>query len=155
MLSVTHATAGAYIATLFPNPLIYIPAGVALHYLGDSVPHWDAGVLPHHRSRTALIIAGSIDLLLAGLLVFFLFQKTIPHSWAGINYHAWFGAGAGILPDVIEIPHSIFGLQPKFLQPFFKIHNRVHRKTTNFIWGIIPQILIIGSIIWLTNRFGY
>lgn len=156
MLSITHAMTGAYIATLYPEPLFYIPAAMAMHYLEDSVPHWDMAVASKKKSGESvmgkMIILGAVDLLLAAGLIFVVFQGAHwPTSWAEVNWPAWIGAGAGILIDVIEIPNSFFKKQPMLLKPFFKIHRAVHRKIFNFWWGLLPQVLIVGSIIWLVK----
>ena len=158
MLSITHAMTGAYIASLCPEPLFYMPVAIFMHYLEDSVPHWDAAMLCRkkdgEKSTSGLIFWGMTDLLVAGGLVFVVFQGlSWPTSWTEINWPAWLGAGAGILPDIIEVPNSFFKKKPAILKPFFKIHKAVHQKIYNFWWGFLLQALIVGSIIWLTKFY--
>jgi len=38
MLSLAHATTGAFVASKFTHPLIYIPLAIGLHYVQDWIP---------------------------------------------------------------------------------------------------------------------
>ncbi|MBP7768684.1 hypothetical protein KA082_02515, partial [Candidatus Woesebacteria bacterium] len=71
MLSIPHALTGAFIASKFSNPLIYIPAAIAAHYLQDWIPHWDVGtgLSKGTRKRSTAIMLELVDLAITGALI--------------------------------------------------------------------------------------
>ena len=154
MLSIIHGVTGAYLGTVCPQPLVYVPAAVALHFLEDAVPHWDVGTGMHSGKRQKLtaFLLELIDLGLMVGVVFWLFQKTIPSSWAEVNWPAWIGALAGISVDLVEFPNSFFGWQPALLRPMMKLHDRLHNSAGSVFWGLLPQVLVLGAVIYLSLR---
>lgn len=141
MLSIPHATAGAFIAAHIPHPEIYIPAAIALHYVCDWIPHWDVGtgLSSGKRSIATAIKLEFIDLALTGALIYFLWQADSPV----FLYHVWLGAFAGLLPDFLEAPRNFWNWEPFFLKPINKFHAMFHHSTPNMLVGLTPQVVLI------------
>ncbi|MDR0463414.1 MAG: hypothetical protein LBG64_04310 [Pseudomonadales bacterium] len=147
MMSITHAVSGAYIASVLPNPLLYVPLALACHYAQDFIPHWDfgTGIKKGVRSIKATFMFALIDLIIAALLIMIFWQQT-PFDF---NIHIWMGAFAGIFPDLMEAPTTFLGMKMKFLRPLAHLHDVVHHSTTSIAWGILPQLLIIVTVGYL------
>ena len=157
MLSAVHGTTGAFIASLCPGqPWLYLPSAVALHYLEDAIPHWDLGTGMRRASRHRVLITAGLevfDLLAMFLIIFFLFQKSWPTTWAEINWPVWIGALGGILPDLLESPSSFFHVKLKPLAPFMKLHAKAHSSLALPLYGLLPQLLILISIAYLALTY--
>ena len=162
MLSVAHGLTGAYFASLVPDqPLIYIPAAIAFHFLEDAVPHWDFGTGMRSGKKSKLLAYSLeiFDLILMAALIFLLWQHSLAdpfysppwtaYFWQQIDWPIWLGALAGIVVDLLEFPHSALGLNLPFLKPLHDFHHRIHQSTTNIFFGLLPQVLVIISIIYL------
>ena len=153
MLSISHAATGAFVASKFPNPFIYVPVAVALHFLEDYVPNWDVGegMCEGRRSRRAVILMGIADLVIAAVLVWWLWMSRYslidiltfkqPMAW-----HIVAGAIAGILPDLIDAPRNFLGIEIKLFKPMTRFHQRFHHSIPNKFWGLLPQIIIVIAI---------
>ena len=144
MLSISHAATGAFIATKVSNPLIAFPLVLASHYAEDYILHWDVGtgLTNGTRKRATAFLLELIDLVLAGALVFLLFQQ----SAAAVNMNAWFGAFVGLLPDFIEAPRNFFHWNPWFLKPLNRFHHALHHSTPNMALGLLPQIILLALL---------
>ncbi|MFC1790017.1 hypothetical protein ACFLZP_00870 [Patescibacteria group bacterium] len=118
------------------GPIVFLS-----HFLLDTIPHWDLGVNFKKINRWKIFWAALADGILSLLLVYFLFQHQKP-----FNFLAWFGLSFALLPDFLEAPHLFFDLS---LFPRLEyVHSKIfHHKTKKPIWGILPQILIIGFIL--------
>lgn len=145
MLSTTHSLSSAWIVTKISNPFFSLPTVVAVHYLSDAIPHFDtgSGLSSGEKTKKAAFFQTLIDLAVAGILVFILFQKDKPFSFL-----LWLGAIVGISPDLAEFPALFFDFRPFPINWLEKFHNRFHR-SLRFPWGLIPQIIIIFLIILL------
>lgn len=145
MTSIAHVATGAFVASVLPHPVLYIPIAVGLHYLADWTPHWDfgTGLSTGKRSRRTAAILGTLDLLAGLALVYALWQA--PSS--AIQYHIWAGAIAGILPDLMEAPRNFLKWEPAFLKPFNDFHESVHVSITNVALGIFPQVIVVGYVV--------
>lgn len=145
MLSISHALTGAYLATKLTNPWLYIPAVLASHYFEDWVLHWDVGtgLTNGTRKKRDAILMELVDLALAGVLVFALFQS----GQAGLNFQAWMGAFLGLLPDFVEAPRNFLKFNPWWLKPFNDFHHGFHHSTPNILLGLMPQFVVVGLIV--------
>lgn len=145
MLSTTHSLSSALIVSKIPNPYISLPACLVAHYLSDAIPHWDTGSGLHEgkKSKKAAFFHTLIDLAVAGIAVFFLFQQGKP-----LSPLSWLGVVLGISPDLIDSPTLFLDLRPFPINYFEKFHNWFHRRL-RFPWGLIPQIIIILLVILL------
>lgn len=147
MLSVSHALTGAIIAQKVQNPILYIPLVLASHYLEDWILHWDVGTGLSNgtRKRSTAMLLELIDLALAGVLVILFFQM----GKTGIQYHAFFGAFFGLLPDFIEAPRNFLHWNPWYLKPFNDFHHGFHHSTPDILRGLLPQFVVVGLIFFL------
>jgi hypothetical protein len=145
MLSISHSVTGAFIASKFPNPLVYVPLTLATHYLEDWIPHWDVGtgLSNGKRKRLTAFLLEWIDLAATVALVYIFWQKGADQ----IQYHVWAGAFTGLIPDFVEAPRNFLHWEPFFLKPLNKFHASLHHSVENIIFGLTPQIMTIG-LIW-------
>lgn len=147
MLSISHALTGAFLANKIQNPILYIPAVLASHYIEDWILHWDVGtgLTNGSRKKRDAILLELIDLALAGAMVYSLFQA----GSVSLNLNAWLGAFFGLLPDFLEAPRNFLKFNPWWLKPFNDFHHGFHHSTPNMVLGLLPQIVVVGAIIYL------
>lgn len=145
MLSIPHTLTGAFVASQLPNPVLYVPITIGLHYLQDWIPHWDVGtgLSNGKRKRSTAILLELVDLALSAGLVYLFFRN----SSTDLQVHIWFGALMGIMPDLIESPRNFLKWEPFFLKPLNKIHGWFHHSTPNKVLGLLPQIVVV-AVIW-------
>lgn len=145
MLSISHAVTGAFIASKFPHPLVFIPLTLASHYLEDWIPHWDVGtgLSNGKRKRSTAFLLEWLDLAAAVTLIYFFWQQGTNQ----IIYHIWAGAFTGLIPDFIEAPKNFLQWEPFYLKPLNKIHGWLHHSVENMILGLTPQLITVG-LIW-------
>lgn len=148
MLSIAHATTGAFIATKIANPIIGIPIALASHYILDATPHWDAGTGLSSGKKTPkqAFIAEIPDLILSAVLVLLFFQLGRPLEFTISGLAPYWGAFFGIFPDFLEAPRNFLKKEPKFLKPLNDFHHSFHNSTPDKLKGLIPQILLISLI---------
>lgn len=144
MLSIPHMATGAFLAAKLPHPLLYVPLTLAFHYLEDWIPHWDVGtgLSSGKRKRSTAMLLELLDLALSVGLVYALFQRG--HST--IEYHVWFGALMGIMPDLWEAPRNFLKWEPWFLKPLNELHGKFHHSTPNVVFGLVPQVVLLAAI---------
>lgn len=145
MLSIPHTLTGAFVASQLPNPLIYVPVTIGLHYLQDWIPHWDVGtgLSNGKRKRSTAILLELVDLAISAWLVYLVFH----YAPSDTQIHIWLGALTGILPDLIEAPRNFLKWEPFFLKPLNELHGMFHHSTPNMALGLIPQIVVV-AVIW-------
>lgn len=143
MLSTTHSLASALIVTKIPEPMISFPLVIISHYLMDAIPHWDtgSGLTKGIKTKKRAFIQTLVDLAIAALAVFFLFQL-------GRNFspHLWSGVLLGIAPDLIEAPALFLDYRPFPIKQLEKFHNFFHH-SWSLPFGLISQIIFIFIII--------
>jgi len=145
MLSIAHGPIGAFIAQKISNPIISIPLTLVSHYLADRVPHWDVGqgISNAGKSkRLSFFQELKVDFPLSVVLTYFLFQYGKP-----LDYHIWLGWFVGLLPDFIEFPRLFLGHHFKILELHHRFHKWFHVSTPNKFWGLLPQILVLLSLL--------
>ncbi|NCN24039.1 MAG: hypothetical protein COU65_01535 [Candidatus Pacebacteria bacterium CG10_big_fil_rev_8_21_14_0_10_42_12] len=147
MLSLAHATTGAFVASKFTHPLIYIPLAIGLHYVQDWIPHWDVGTGLSNgtRKKSTALKLEFVDLGLTALLIFFLWQS----GESLFQWHIWIGAFFGLLPDFLEAPRNFLKWEPKFLKPLNNFHGKFHHSIPNMWVGLAPQVVVILAIAFL------
>ncbi|NCN82448.1 MAG: hypothetical protein GW947_00625 [Candidatus Pacebacteria bacterium] len=143
MLSLAHATTGAFVAAKLGHPLLYIPVAIGLHYLEDWVPHWDVGTGLSNgtRKKKTAFKLEFVDLALSAGLIYLLWQQGQP-----LNYHIWLGAFFGLLPDFLEAPRNFLGWEPAFLKPINNFHGKFHHSIPHMFYGLVPQIITLLAI---------
>lgn len=144
MLSISHALTGAFLATKISNPILYIPAVLASHYVEDWILHWDVGtgLTNGSRKRSTAIFLELFDLGFALVLVYFLFQA----NKQGLNMNAWLGTFLGLLPDFMEAPRNFLKFNPWWLKPFNDFHHGFHHSTPDIMLGLAPQIVVVALV---------
>ena len=144
MLSIAHAPTGALIATKIPNPLISVPLIVLAHLLEDRIPHWDVGTGMGKKKEKSAAFYQELFFDFPGsiLLVYFLFQS----GQAQINWLAWLGWFVGLLPDFLDFPVVFLKIRFPLLDYLNRIHKHFHRSTSNVVWGLLPQIIVIALV---------
>lgn len=152
MLSLSHATTGAFIATKLGNPALAIPLILLSHYLEDAIPHYDAGtgLSRGTKTRKTAFIWGVIDLTLAAVLVLAMY----PH----LGFRIWdlgfwrqtpiWGAFFGLLPDFLEAPRNFLHYEPSWLKPINQFHGSFHHSIPKVVVGLAPQVILL-SLLWL------
>ena len=148
MLSIAHATTGAFIATKISNPWVSIPLILAFHYILDAIPHWDMGTGLSNGSKTSKqAFLGEIpDLIIAGLLIIVFFQigKPLEFTWQGLA--PYWGGMLGLFPDFLEAPKNFLKKEPKILKPLNKFHHSIHHSIPHKLAGLLPQFILLALI---------
>jgi hypothetical protein len=144
MLSVSHALTGAFIASKFTHPIVFIPLTLASHYLQDWIPHWDVGtgLSSGKRKRSTAILLEFGDLALTIGLVYLFWQGEL-------TWQIGLGAFMGLLPDFMEAPRNFLKWEPFFLKPFNEFHHQFHHSVPNMIFGLLPQVAVILAVFFL------
>ena len=149
MVSIAHATTGAFIASVLPYPWAYIPLSLASHFALDFVRHYDVGVaMKRYRlTKMQIVFWESLDLILSVGVIALIWQQALDH----LDYHLWIGAFFGILPDILETSDYFFHQPLAILRPIYKLHDTFHHSTRNFWWGALPQIILVSIIALAAN----
>ena len=147
MLSISHSLPASLLAVTIQQPLIYIPAIFASHYLEDWIPHWDVGtgLSKGTRKRKDAIRMELVELVITAGLIFLYFQ----YGHTALNWHAWFGAFVGLVPDFLEAPRNFLKKEPWIIKPLNELHGYFHHSTPNIFIGLTPQILLWVAIWFL------
>jgi hypothetical protein len=134
MILSTHAVVGGAIASLIPShPILVAALSFASHFAVDAVPHWDyplrsISVRPN-ADNWALEMNGRLfrDLALIGFdacggtaLTLLLFAS--PSTIGVITL----GAFAGMLPDALQMVHSLYPREP--MGSLQRFHRGIHTK---------------------------
>lgn len=140
MLISSHTIAAGVVGEYTGNPFLAFLLGIIIHFLLDSIPHYDTTDEGKITKRQLILVFG--DLVFC-LLVIFLFIK--PKIEIGSPF--FWGAFGGILPDILD--------QTPVLKEFFrksKIGGHIHKfheniqkywKQPNPFWGILIQIILV------------
>lgn len=152
MLSIAHAATGAVIATHTSSP-IAIPLILASHYALDAIAHHDAGtgLSSGKKTRKTALILGMIDLILAAILVLFMYPPesiTLTSLTYHLGHPAVWGAFLGLLPDFLESPRNFLKYEPAWLKPINTFHNSFHHSIPSVVAGLAPQAILL-TILWL------
>jgi hypothetical protein len=139
---------GAAIAVAIPNPYIAVPFSVAMHLIGDMVPHWDfySNTTKEQKTTGWRPIAVMADLALG---VFIGTALTAYALWflnkSDLALNIFLCSIGSNLPDALSAP-AIFNGNGKF--NVFKLIQQFQSKIqfqAPLPWGILTQALI-GSI---------
>lgn len=142
MFVTTHALTGGLLASKVPNPLFSYPLILISHFLMDRLPHWDFGTASKRSQKILIAIFGFIDLTIALILSWLIFQKETPFLPI-----VWGGVILSFLPDLIELPALLFEFRPFPLNKFEQFHSRYFHRKNKFLPGLIPQIIILALVL--------
>ena len=146
MTGFNHAITGAFVAAVFNEPLISLPAAFASHFVADAIPHWNYQVKGGLRARHAVMAA---DLLFSLVLLLILTATVNATPWL-----VFAGGIAGIAPDTMWLPYFLTGKpsnissQKNPLHLFRRFHFWIQWSETakglyvEFIWFFIMLWLI-------------
>lgn len=147
MLITPHLLMGAVIAEKvgsFSWPVVVL--ALISHFLLDAIPHRDE-IDKNHLSLKQ-IMAILVDLVIGIILVWLVFRK--------MNLTlAIFGAGIGILPDIVDNLPLIFKSlsSTKWWQDYHSFHSKIQSIKPNWVVGLLTQlIVIVGLLLWLNVK---
>lgn len=140
MLATTHVITSIPLGIHFSNPLVIFFTSCALHFVLDSLLHWN--IYPQKFKRYPYGLVG-LDIA-SGIVV----------GWFAIGNQLFtlpilIAITGGLAPDIL---HGLwFIAKPrtrnkylKWMDPFFKFHDKVQKETHNIAKGIIWQIIVIS-----------
>ena len=150
MLSISHGLTGAFVATLLPHPLLYVPLALGLHYLEDWTLHWDVGtgLSSGKRKRQTALLLELVDLALMIVAIYYIWQQT----GTPLTIHTWIGTLAALTPDFMESPRNFLTWDPSWLKPFNNFHHNFHHSTPNMMLGLAPQAMVVATVWFLLWR---
>ena len=143
MLTITHAMAGAAIASVIPNPAISLPLAFGSHFVMDRAPHWPDDDTKKKLAKRIYIIV-LIDVFVAIIGTLFLARTT------SNNLIVW-GALSGSIMDIDAMfYHGKFVdiFKTPLPKPLSRLHGGVQNETGS-IWGIVIQLAIIVLSVYL------
>jgi hypothetical protein len=147
MLSISHVTTAAFIASKVSNPILAVPLIFASHYLEDWIPHWDVGtgLSNGKRKKRDAIILEIGELMLSAIIVYVF--------WPGAHGQdvTWIYIGGliGLVPDFLEAPRNFLKYEPSWLKPINEFHGQFHHSIPNMFWGLLPQVILLVVIFLL------
>ena len=147
MLSISHVTTAAFIASKVSNPILAIPLIFASHYLEDWIPHWDVGTgLSNGKRKKRDAIMLEIVELVISVIIVFVFWPPSP-----IQDVTWIYIGGliGLIPDFLEAPRNFLKYEPSWLKPINEFHGQFHHSIPNIFWGLLPQFILLVVIFLL------
>lgn len=146
MLVTNHVLSGAVVGALARSPALALPAGVASHFVLDSVPHWGRWGDERQFLRVA-VVDGLAGLAAMGTLA----------ALAGPGRRAAVVAGmvGAALPDVDKPTNVFFGFNP-FPRAVNELHGRVQDEAPHrFLSHELPAALgFAGAFALLSLRRG-
>jgi len=151
MLLTPHVLVGVTIASAVPNPYVAIPLAVAMHFLGDLVPHWDfySNTPKEKRLKGWRPVAVMMEL---GLAVAVGVTFTLHALWVqgdtALAARIFLCGIAAVLPDALETPHIYTETKFKFVEKLTEVQKKLQTQAP-LPWGLITQALIIGLCLFL------
>lgn len=138
MLTATHAIAAGYVGEKIGNPVLALLAGIAIHFLLDSIPHYDTTDGGKMTTRQLALLA--IDVLAGAYVIFFVLQPDLSYK----SPFLW-GAFGGVLPDILDcIPFWQKAFRrTKFGGAVHLFHDRIQRVRLSPFPGLLIQVILI------------
>lgn len=148
MTATVHLLVGASTTAVTNNPYLAFFLGLLSHFILDTIPHIDAGVLPHREDEFTpkMWFWAGLDVILGLLILLFLFYKFRDPILL------W-GASGAILPDFLDnTPFwTKYVHNTKLGRIFHNFHDGIQKynpKLYFWFWGFLPQIILVGVILW-------
>ncbi|KKU31645.1 MAG: hypothetical protein UX44_C0004G0009 [candidate division WWE3 bacterium GW2011_GWA1_46_21] len=145
MLLTPHTLVGVAIATAVPNPYISVPLSFVLHFVGDTVPHWDffSNSEKHQRIQGWRPLAVMADLIVgvAVGLTFTLYALWVAGN-SNLALNIFLCGVASVLPDALEGPYIYMENEPKLLSYITWLQKRIQFQAP-LPWGVISQAIVV------------
>ncbi len=154
MVLSTHIVAGGAVAVIFPShPITAFFVGFSLHYVMDTIPHWDYEVDSIFKKKIDRpLITDMVHIcadVLIGLLIVIIIW--IPNNIEQLKVLALAIAGS-LLPDLLQLLYKRFPLRPmKFIQKIHDFFHGEYRLRNRYFSGVILQTIIVICMILLTK----
>lgn len=138
MLFTAHVIPAAYIGEKIGNPILAFLVGIFIHFLLDSIPHYDTTDKGKYTFRQWALVL--VDFAIGLLIIFGLIQPAYnlksPFLW---------GAFGGILPDLFDCLPFIRELfwKTKFGKAFHSFSCKIQAKHLKPIPGLLIQVFVI------------
>jgi hypothetical protein len=146
MLFTAHAAVGGVAGEYLNSPILAFIAGFILHFILDSVPHYDTTDNHKWTFRQCFLMFADMAI---GIVLVVVFYNKIGHP---VSFFA--GALGGVLPDILDITPL---WQKQFRSTWFgrgmhKIHFSIQNKV-GLILGLTVQAVIIAvSVLILISK---
>lgn len=160
MITTAHLIVGAAVGVAMGNPYASFVAGVASHFVLDSIPHYDVSPDALRNNADSIIFTPKLwaQVWIDGIfgLALFSYWWGLHDGYSLVSPIAW-GAFGGFLPDLIDnVPFWNKNFRStRFGRSFHRWHEFTHT-----IWqsrfpmrrfgtlGILTQMVAIGISIW-------
>lgn len=146
MLFAAHAIPAGYVGEMIGNPFLAFLAGIIIHFVLDSIPHYDTTDGGKYTFRQyALVLT---DLAIGISIVLFVLKPEISFK----SSFLW-GAFGGILPDILDVVPFIrnYYRKTKWGAAVHKFHDGIQRIRLKPIPGLLVQafVIILFSYLYL------
>ena len=146
MLAANHTIVAGVVGSYIGNPFLAFLAGFIIHFLLDSIPHFDTTDKGKFTFRQIFLVVA--DFAIGLMLIFWVIRADI-----SINSPFVWGAFGGMVPDLLDnVPfwNKAFR-KSKIGRKFHNFHNLFHSRLFNHkpFLGLLSQYLIIALFIWL------
>ena len=147
MLFAVHATAAGAAGQFIGNPPLAFLAGIILHFILDSIPHYDT--TDNGKLTTRQVALVGIDAAIFVFLVIFIIKPVF--VWSS---PFWWGAFGGVLPDLFDcVPFWDKAFQrTRFGKKFHRFHNKIQSIKLSFIPGILIQVCLLAVSVYFLMK---
>ncbi|PIT98365.1 MAG: hypothetical protein COT71_01120 [Candidatus Andersenbacteria bacterium CG10_big_fil_rev_8_21_14_0_10_54_11] len=145
MLSLAHTLISLPLAAYLHHPLMIFFAAIILHFLADTILHWNIFYDEYeHYPYTAI----SLDVLGGILAAYVIVGHSLPAN------SAIAAIAGGNAPDVLDGIWSLLKKTPArpllaWLQPYFSFHDKLQHETYNKRAGLLTQAAAVSFAIIL------
>jgi hypothetical protein len=135
MLFAAHSIIGGVVGSELENPFLAFLAGFVLHFLLDTIPHYDTTDGGKFTRRQIVLIL--VDAIV-GLSIIFFYIKPAALSF-------WYGALGGITPDLLDLtPFWSKAFRKTFFgKNFHRFHDVIQSYKVSLFFGLLIQYLAI------------
>lgn len=137
MIITPHMLVGAAIGACSPKYWIAFCLGIIVHFILDTLPHWEYLDTINIKKRSHLMKMG-FDFILGSSLVICL---ALPSPQRIIII---FTALISLIPDCLAVACQSFNI--KWLRPFFHFHHTIHNSKRYTFWQALPVLIVISVI---------
>lgn len=146
MLFTAHVLSSGVAGEMIGNAFWAILLGIVVHFIMDSIPHYDTTDDGKFTSRQILLAGTDLSF---GCIIIFLLSKNV-----SLSPSFYFGAVAGLSPDFLSLVPPVKRLTERFAigRKFHAFHGDIQKIKIKPILGLLVQLVIWAiSIIILIN----